>query len=78
MINANFEINGSMDIESKLTAKQFFSGFTFNPNMTVNTSSEGFDVKNEDVWECTYTYDAQGNWTEMKMGPYKATRTFKY
>jgi len=78
-IKFNFEMEGTLDIEQKMNIKEWFKrsyeqGTTPNGEMT----SDGFNIQNSGIWECEFTYDDKGNWTEMKIGPYHATRTFKY
>ena len=78
-IKFNFLMKGTLDIEQKMSVKEWFKrsyeqGTTPEGEMT----SDGFEVKNGGVWDCEFTYDDKGNWIEMKIGPYHATRTFKY
>lgn len=44
----------------------------------VKASATGFDATSSEIWPCNYTVDAQGNWTEAKVGPYTISRTIKY
>ena len=69
-----FELKGSMNIAQKVSLKEFFA--TLDP--TGDVSSESFNVKKNSNWECSFEYDAAGNWTRMEMGPYTAVREIKY
>ncbi|OYT14820.1 MAG: hypothetical protein B7C24_16270 [Bacteroidetes bacterium 4572_77] len=78
-IKFNFVMKGSLDVEQKMSVSEWFArsyeqGTTPNGEMT----SEGFDIQYDGIWECNFIYDEKGNWTEMKIGPYTAQRTFKY
>ena len=78
-VNFNFEMNGTINMEQKMNLKEWFQrSYEQGTTPTGEMTTDGFDVKYNGVWECEFTYDAEGNWTEMKMGPYSATRIFKY
>lgn len=78
-VEYSFNTKGKLVVEGKVSSKEYFANYAKN-NGAINgkISAEGFDITNKSTWECQFTYDAQGNWTEMKVGPYTAKRTFKY
>ena len=78
-IKFNFLMKGSLDIEQKMNIKEWFKkSYEQGTTPTGDITSDGFDIKFDGIWECEFTYDSKGNWTEMKIGPYSASRTFKY
>lgn len=78
-VQYNFEMNGSLDMKQRMSVKEWFAeGYAQGHTPDTKFSSEGFELKTQLTWDCSFTYDDQGNWTEMKVGPYTATRTFKY
>lgn len=78
-VNFNFIMKGSLNMEQSMNIKEWFKrSYEQGSVPTGEMTTDGFNIKYNGVWECEFTYDAQGNWTEMKMGPYTATRTFKY
>lgn len=78
-VKSNFEMEGNIHMEQKMNLKEWFQrSYEQGTTPTGEITTDGFNVKYNGVWECEFTYDAQGNWTEMKMGPYSATRIFKY
>jgi hypothetical protein len=78
-IDFEFNLNGSMAIEEKAKGMAFVNKYLVSlggPKPTV--SKDNFSFNANTTWDCSFEYDANGNWTSMKIGPYKATRTFKY
>lgn len=69
-----YEMKGSMNIAQKVSVKEFFQTW----GAAGDVSNEAFDVKNNGVWDCSFEYDAAGNWTKMQIGPYTAEREIKY
>ncbi len=78
-IKYTFEMKGKMNIESKVSMKEYFNNyFETNGQIEGSMNTDNFDFRTSAEWECEFTYDEAGNWTQMKMGPYTAARTFKY
>ncbi len=78
-VQYRFEIQGKLNVSQKMSVKEWFAESYAQGTAPKNKiSTEGFEVGNTMVWEANFKYDEQGNWTEMKVGPYTATRTFKY
>ncbi len=74
-----FEMKGKLDVSQKMNLKEWFSESYAQGTAPKNKiSSDGFEFGSTETWVCTFKYDEQGNWIEMKVGPYTATRTFKY
>lgn len=74
-----FKLDGKMALEEKAKGMAFVNKYLADlggPLPTVST--EGFSFNTTGVWDCSFEYDAEGNWTSMQIGPYTATRTFKY
>lgn len=75
----NFEMKGKLNVSQKMSLKEWFSESYAQGTAPKNhISSDGFEFGSTETWDCSFKYDDQGNWTEMKIGPYTATRTFKY
>lgn len=78
-IKFNLEMVGKLDIQQKLSFKGFLAAYLVDlPSVKTEVTSSGFNLENSGVWDCEFKYDSEGNWIEMKIGPYSATRTFKY
>jgi hypothetical protein len=78
-VQYNFEMAGSINVKQKMSVKEWFAeSYAQGSNPRAKFSSDGFDFSDSVVWDCKFTYDEMGNWTEMKVGPYTATREFKY
>lgn len=78
-IEFEFQLQGSMAIEEKAKGMAFVNKYLVDlngPKPTVSKDNFNFSAKN--TWDCSFEYDAAGNWTKMKIGPYSAERTFKY
>lgn len=76
---AIFKLKGSMDIEAKMSMKEFFAkSYATGSVPTGEMSSENIDITQAGEWDCTFEYDENQNWTSMKIGPYTATREIKY
>lgn len=74
-----FEMNGKLNVSEKMSLKEWFSeSYAQGTSPKNKISSEGFEFGSTDSWDCSFKYDETGNWIEMKVGPYTATRTFKY
>lgn len=74
-----FEMKGKLDVSQKMSLKEWFSESYAQGTAPKNKiSSDGFEFGSTESWDCTFKYDDQGNWIEMKVGPYTATRTYKY
>jgi|GEM_PF-2087011 len=69
-----FQLKGSMNIQQKVSLKDFFATW----GAVGEISNENFNVKDNGIWDCSFEYDAAGNWTKMKIGPYSAKREIKY
>lgn len=75
----NFEMDGSLNIAQSMNLKKWFTESYAQggvPKSVIN--KDNFTFSNSLDWDCEFKYDEQGNWIEMKVGPYTATRTFKY
>ncbi len=78
-VQYNFEMSGKLNVSQKMSMKEWFTESYAQGSAPKNKiSAEGFEFGNNMTWTCEFKYDEQGNWTEMKVGPYTATRTFKY
>ncbi|MBI9035255.1 MAG: hypothetical protein JEZ03_12360 [Bacteroidales bacterium] len=79
-IEYTFSMKGRVKVTQKLDFNQWMNAYvaTYDPKAKANTSTDKFDMSSKMIWDCEFIYDDQGNWTQMKMGPYSATRTFKY
>jgi hypothetical protein len=78
-IDYNFAMQGKLNVTQKMSVKEWFvKSYEQGSAPRADVSSDGFSFEGKAIWNCTFKYDEQGNWTEMKMGPYTATRTFKY
>ncbi len=78
-VNYTFHLKGDLDVESSVSVNEFFANYYKNNGRAVgDVTTQGFDIQKDEVWECEFKYDEQGNWTEMKIGPYVAQRSFKY
>jgi len=78
-IKFNLEMVGNLNIQQELNFKGFLATYIVDlPSVKAEVTSSGFNLENGGIWECEFKYDNQGNWIEMKIGPYSATRTFKY
>jgi len=74
-----FKMDGKMALEEKAKGMAFVNKYLADLGGPLpTTSEEGFSFNTTGVWDCSFEYDAAGNWTSMKIGPYSATRTFKY
>lgn len=74
-----FTMKGKVKVEQKMNIKEWFEkSYEQGHVPTGDITSEGFNISYEGEWDCNFIYDNNGNWTEMQIGPYKATRTFKY
>lgn len=75
----NFHMKGKVEIEQKLNFKQWFvESYAQGGVPSGDMSEDNFDFEANQLWDCVFTYDDEGNWTEMQVGPYTAERTFKY
>ncbi|NOR87115.1 MAG: hypothetical protein GQ527_05850, partial [Bacteroidales bacterium] len=77
-IKFNIIMKGTLDMQEKMTFSQYFSDENRAHVSAGDITSDNFDIQFNGIWECEFTYDSEGNWTEMKIGPYTASRTFKY
>ncbi len=74
-----FEMKGKVSVQQKMNIKEWFvESYAQGGVPRAKVSSDTFDLGATQVWDGVFTYDDQGNWIEMKIGPYTATRTFKY
>ncbi len=74
-----FKLNGNMALEEKAKGMAFVNKYLADFNGPLPTvSEEGFSFDSNATWDCSFEYDAAGNWTKMQIGPYVASRTFKY
>lgn len=76
-MNYKLNVNGKLSMNERLSFNSFMK-YAFLAGDAPTVTSDNFDINTGMDWDCEFVYDAQGNWTEMKVGPYKATRTFKY
>lgn len=76
-IHYDLDLAGKLSMNERLSFKGFMS-YAFLAGAAPQVSSDKFTVDTAMDWDCEFVYDAQGNWTEMKVGPYTATRSFKY
>jgi len=75
----NFRMQGKVEVEQKLNIKQWFvESYAQGRAPKGDMSEDSFDVEANQVWDCNFVYDNEGNWAEMQVGPYSAQRTFKY
>ncbi|MFA9388816.1 MAG: hypothetical protein ACERKD_03365 [Prolixibacteraceae bacterium] len=78
-INYHFLMNGKMTLEQKVDLKTWFSDqYNYWGKPDSRFSKDGFEMDTKLTWDCTFKYDEEGNWIEAKIGPYTATRKFKY
>ena len=78
-LNYNFEMKGKLNVGQKMSIKEWFAeSYAQGSVPKSKISSESFELGSKMTWDCSFKYDEQGNWIEMKVGPYTATRTFKY
>jgi len=78
-IKFNFVMNGKLNVEQKISVQEFFKNYyRDNGNPQGEMTEERFHIENSGIWDCKFTYDENGNWTEMKIGPYTASRIIKY
>lgn len=78
-IQYTFEMKGKVSVQQKINIKEWFTeSYAQGGVPRAKVSSDTFDLGATQIWEGVFTYDEQGNWTEMKIGPYTAKRTFKY
>jgi len=72
-------MKGKVSVQQKMNIKEWFTeSYAQGGVPRAKVSSDTFDLGATQIWEGVFTYDEQGNWTEMKIGPYTAKRTFKY
>ncbi|PKQ67521.1 hypothetical protein BZG01_07225 [Labilibaculum manganireducens] len=76
-IHYDLDLAGKLSMNERMSFKGFMN-YAFLAGAGPQVSSDNFTIDTGMDWDCEFVYDAQGNWTEMKVGPYKATRTFKY
>ncbi|MDY0077390.1 MAG: hypothetical protein RBR87_08955 [Bacteroidales bacterium] len=75
----NFRMQGKVEVEQKLNIKQWFvESYAQGRAPKGDMSEDSFDFEADQVWDCNFVYDNEGNWTNMQVGPYSAQRTFKY
>ncbi|MCK9452177.1 MAG: hypothetical protein M0Q90_10840 [Bacteroidales bacterium] len=75
----NFRMQGKVEVEQKLNIKQWFvESYAQGRAPKGDMSEDSFDFEANQVWDCNFVYDSEGNWTKMQVGPYSASRTFKY
>jgi hypothetical protein len=79
-VDYNFRMKGNVEVEQKINIKQWFAIKYAQGSGTPrgDVSEDNFEFEAEQLWDCTFNYDNEGNWTEMQVGPYKANRTLKY
>ncbi|MCF8294967.1 MAG: hypothetical protein K9I34_02790 [Bacteroidales bacterium] len=78
-VQYTFEMKGKLKVSQKMSMKEWFTESYAQGSAPKNKiSAESFEIGNNLVWDCEFKYDEQGNWIEMKVGPYTASRTFKY
>lgn len=78
-VKYNFDMKGSLNIGQRMSFKEWFTESYAQGGVPKNKVSEdSFEFSSDLEWPCLFKYDEQGNWIEMKVGPYTASRTFKY
>ncbi|TKG95763.1 hypothetical protein EYV94_05570 [Puteibacter caeruleilacunae] len=78
-VDFEFDMKGTLAIEEKAKGMAFVNKYLVELNGPKPTvSKDDFSFNANGTWDCSFEYDANGNWTSMKIGPYTATRTFKY
>ncbi|MDA3942650.1 MAG: hypothetical protein PF694_03800 [Bacteroidetes bacterium] len=78
-VNYNFRMKGNVEVEEKLNLRQWFvESYAQGHAPRGDISEDNFEFEAEQLWDCAFKYDDEGNWTEMQVGPYKANRTLKY
>ena len=78
-VQYNFQMDGTLNVSQSMSVKEWFAeSYAQGTAPKNNITKEGFNIGNTLTWVCTFKYDDQGNWVEMKVGPYTANRTFKY
>lgn len=78
-VQYNFSMKGKVEVEQKLSMKQWFiESYAQGGVPTGDISEDNFNFAADQVWDCKFSYDEEGNWTNMQVGPYTAKRTFKY
>lgn len=48
------------------------------PTSTLKTTADSFELENNNEWDASFTFDPEGNWTEMLIGPYAVKQVIKY
>lgn len=78
-IEYTFSANGSFKSETPISFKKWVDATKQWKEAKPTVSKDKFQIPASTVvWDCTYEYDDKGNWVKMQVGPYTATRTFKY
>ena len=77
-IEYKFNMNGSFVFTKGITLKEWGNATKQWKEAKPHVSGDKFRFSATDTWDCEYKYDSNGNWIEMKTGPYTAKRTFKY
>lgn len=78
-VKYTFDMKGSLNVSQKMSLKEWFAeSYAQGTTPKNKVTKDGFEVGSVMDWDCSFTYDEKGNWTEMKVGPYTAKRTFKY
>lgn len=77
-IEYKFDMNGSFVFSKGATLKEWGIAMKQWENVKPHVSGDKFEFSASSTWDCEYKFDSNGNWTEMKVGPYTAKRTFKY
>lgn len=72
------DMSGSFKLVKGVTLKEWASATKNWQEAKPHVAGDKFSFKVTNTWDCEYKYDANGNWIEMKVGPYTAKRTFKY
>lgn len=77
-IDYKFYMSGSFVFTKGATLKEWGNSIKEWTDVRPHVAGDKFEFSANSTWDCEYKYDSNGNWIEMKVGPYTAKRTFKY
>lgn len=78
-IEYTFSADGKFTVSTPVSFKQWLDATKQWSEAKPQYNNGEFSIPEVTIaWDCTYEYDDAGNWTTMQVGPYKATREFKY
>lgn len=78
-IEYTFSAKGSFKTATAISFKQWLDATKQWKEAKPDVNGDQFTIPATTIiWDCAYEYDAEGNWIKMQVGPYTATRSFKY